>query len=533
MGVYLNPGNEGFKEAIRSEIYVDKSMLIAYTNKVMDTTQKTMCISRPRRFGKSMAAEMITAYYGKGCDSRSLFENLKIANTLEFEEHLNQYYVIHVDMNTFRHKRVAGSREKISAMDAIDLFHMEVIKELREEFGDCVEETAVDLPTVLVNIHEHTGEKFIIIVDEWDTIFREDKQDVKAQEAYIDLLRGLFKDSTSKKFLKLAYITGILPIKKYGTQSALNNFKEFTMINAGQLSEYVGFTEDEVFELCKQYNMNFVEAKRWYDGYSFRKIHHVYSPNSVVNAMLDGEYDNYWTRTETYESLKSYISMNYDGLQDAIVQMIAGGRCKVNPGKFQNDMTSFESKDDILTLLIHLGYLAYNQDQKEVYIPNEEVRSEFKNAIEDTGWDSVIQAIKASDNLLKATWQKDSEKVALGIEKVHMENTSILSYNDENSLSCVISLAYYNAINEYILVREMPAGKGYADVVFLPRKHSDKPAMIVELKYGKSVDGAIEQIKEKQYFKGLEEYKGSLLLVGINYDKEKKTHQCSIEEMVW
>ena len=533
MGVYLNPGNEGFQETIRSEIYVDKSMLIAYTNKVLDTAQKTVCISRPRRFGKSMAAEMITAYYGKGCDSKALFENLRIAEIPDFEKHLNKYNVIHVDMNTFRHKRVQGTREKISATDAVDLFHMEIIKELREEFGACVEEGAADLPTVLVNIYEHTGEKFIIIIDEWDTIFREDKQDQNAQEAYIDLLRGLFKDVNSKKFLKLAYLTGILPIKKYGTQSALNNFNEFTMTNPSVLAEYVGFTEDEVMSLSSKYEMDFEEVKRWYDGYSFRKIHHVYSPNSVVNAMLAGDFDNYWTRTETYESLKSYISMNYDGLKDSIVQMVAGGSCKVNPDKFQNDMTSFESKDDILTLLIHLGYLAYDQDKREVYIPNEEVRSEFKNAIEDTGWDSVIHAIKASDDLLKATWQMDGEAVARGIEEVHMANTSILSYNDENSLSCVISLAYYNAINEYILVREMPAGKGYADVVFLPRKHSDKPAMIIELKYDQSAEGAISQIKDKQYFKVLDDYKGKLLLVGINYDKEKKEHQCIIEEREW
>lgn len=532
MGIYLNPGNEGFRTAISSKIYVDKTGLLEYTNSVLDSEQGRICISRPRRFGKSIAAEMLVAYYGKGYSSDELFQGLKIEKASDYRNHLNQYNVIHVDMNTLRHRRIAGTRDKISAMETVDRFHMEVIRELREEFGECVKEQVTDLPTALMNVYEATGDKFVIIIDEWDTLFREDKQDERAQEAYIDMFRGLFKDAPSKKFLKLAYITGILPIKKYGTQSALNNFDEFTMTNPSVLAEYVGFTEDEVKALCTEYDMDFAETKRWYDGYSFRKVQHLYSPNSVVKAMCRRDFDNYWTRTETYESLKNYICMNYDGLKDTIVRMLAGASDKVNSNKFQNDMVSFESKDDILTLLVHLGYLAYNQDTQQVYIPNEEVRSEFKNAIEETGWDSVIRAIETSDALLKATWNEDSDAVATGIQKVHMENTSILQYNDENALSCVVSLAYYNAINEYTLVREMPAGKGFADIVFLPRKHSDKPAMIMELKYDGSVDSALNQIKTKQYASALNGYKGTVLLVGINYDAKSKEHQCKIEKMI-
>lgn len=265
--------------------------------------------------------------------------------------------------------------------------------------------TDEDLPLALTNVNKFCGEQFIII-DEWDTIFREDKEDTEAQKQYIELFRGLFKNSNSQNFLALAYITGILPIKKYGTQSALNNFREFTMINPKVLAEYVGFTEKEVQRLCQEYEMDFEEARKWYDGYSFRRVQHIYSPNSVINAMLDAEFDNYWTRTETYESLKYYITMNFNGLKDAVVQMIAGARCKVNPDKFQNDMTSFESRDDILTLLVHLGYLAYDFKEKQVYIPNEEVRSEFRNAIEGAGWDAVIKAISASEGILQATMKK-------------------------------------------------------------------------------------------------------------------------------
>lgn len=530
MGIYVNSGNEGFKSALNSQIYIDKTGMLEYTNRVLNTESRYICVSRPRRFGKSITAQMLVAYYDKTCDSKEMFRNFEIAKSPDFEKHLNQYNVIHVDVNDFLHRTDFETKQPVTAMQAIALFQSNIIEELKAIFPDSVIEMDVDLPTTLAKIHADTGTQFIIIIDEWDTLFREKKQDAKAQNAYIELLRGLFKDARSKKFLKLAYLTGILPIKKYNTQSALNNFDEFTMTNPLVFSKYVGFTKDEVQSLCKQYDMDFDEIQYWYDGYSFKDDLHIYNPNSVVKAMIFGECNNYWTRTETYESLRGYISMNFDGLKDAVVQMIAGGRYKVNPDKFQNDMVSFHSKDDILTLLIHLGYLAYDFMKREAYIPNEEVRGEFRNAIEDSGWEPVIDAIEASDRLLKATWEKDELVVAKGIEKVHMEQISVLSYNDENSLSCVISLAYYNAINEYTLVREMPAGKGYADIVFLPRKHSDKPAMVVELKYDQSAEGAIEQIKERKYMQILEAYRGNILLVGINYDKKNKEHHCRIEE---
>ena len=313
------------------------------------------------------------------------------------------------------------------------------------------------------------------------------------QRKYIDLLRGLFKGEQSKDFVKLAYITGILPIKKYKSESALNNFDEFTMTSPSRLAEYVGFTEQEVVSLCKDYDMDFSEAARWYDGYSFPCMKHVYSPNSVVRAMLAGEYDNYWTKTVTYESLKEYISMNFDGLKDCVIQMLAGGRCRVNTDTFENDMTSFKSRDDVLTVLIHLGYLAYDKGRKEVYVPNEEVRTAFANAVSGTDWTPVVEAIQRSEKLLADTWRKDEQAVAKGVEAVHMANASLLEYNNENTLICVIALAYYNAVNEYTLVREMPSGNGYADLIFLPGKQSDKPVMIVELKYNRSAEGLLNR----------------------------------------
>ena len=531
MGIYLNPGNEGFKSALRSKIYIDKTGLLEYTNSVLDTEQRYICVSRPRRFGKSMAAEMLVAYYDKSCDSKGLFQGRKIAKSEDFNEHLNQYDVIHVDMNSLCHKRDRKTKQEISATEAVNLFHLVIIGELRKVFPESVEEDDVDLPGVLAQINEDTGTKFVIIIDEWDAIFREDKEDEIAQKEYITLLRGLFKDAPSKKFLKLGYLTGILPIKKYGTESALNNFDEFTMLEPDMLAEYVGFTEEEAIGLYEEHGMDFEEAKRWYDGYHLTENLHIYNPKSVVDSVRRRKIGNYWTSTETYESLKYYISMNFDGLKDAIIQMVAGERCKIDTTTFENDMISFRNRDDVLTVLVHLGYLSYHARTKEVTIPNEEVRAAFIRAIKKSNWNYVIEAIADSDELLKATWQKDSDAVAAAIDRVHSENTSILNYNDENALSCVITLAYYNAVNEYTLIRELPTGYGFADMVFLPRKNSDKPAMVVELKWNQSAPGAITQIKEKKYVQALREYQGDLLLVGINYDKESKKHACVIEQL--
>lgn len=416
MGIYFNPGNEGFKRVLRSKIYIDKTDLLEYTNSVLETEQSYICISRPRRFGKSIAAEMLVTYYDKSCDSKELFQGYKIAQSTDYTEHLNQYDVIHIDVNYVR-------GQSISAMETVDNIQRFVIEELKESYPDGICDTDCKLPVALTKINQKYGVKFIIIIDEWDAIFRENKNDETAQKEYITLLRGLFKDAPSKKFLKLGYLTGILPIKKYGTESALNNFDEFTMTNPRRLSEFVGFTEQEVVDLCKEYDMDFEEVKRWYDGYSFKNTKHVYNPNSVVKAMLDGECSNYWTSTETYESLKFYISMNFDGLKDSIIQMLAGGRCKVDTNTFENDMVSFQSRDDVLTVLIHLGYLAYDKKTQEAMIPNEEVRSAFIHAIKKCNWNYVIDAIAASDALLQATWRKDEEAVAEGAITQIKENS--------------------------------------------------------------------------------------------------------------
>jgi len=305
-------------------------------------------------------------------------------------------------------------------------------------------------------------------------------------------------------------------------------FKEISILNPTPLEEFMGFTEKEVKDLCLKYNMDYLKMKDWYDGYYMTDDLSVYNHRSVVYALLDKKYENYWSATESYEALKVYIDMNYDGLKDDIVKLLAGENVYLNTNKFQNDMTTFKSKDDVLTLLIHLGYLGYNSSAQTCYIPNKEVTSSFIASIEDSSWNETTKALLNSQALLEATWQKDEELVARYIEEAHLD-TSILTYNNENALSYTISIAYINARNHYTMIREMPSGKGYADMMFIPK--TDKPAMIVELKWDQDVKTAITQIKEKNYPQVLEKYKDNLLIVGISYDKKTKKHKCQIEEI--
>lgn len=405
MGRYLNPGNEAFKISVSSEIYVDKSNLISFTNKRLGQEKRYICVSRPRRFGKSMTANMLCAYYDKSCNSKDLFHHLNIFQNEKFEQYLNQYDVIFLNIQHFLRK--AGSPENLA-----NYIEEKVLAEIRKVYGNLIDETETSLPDALASVFKQKDQSnrgFIFIIDEWDCIFRENKDNKQAHKYYLDFLKDLFKDRT---YVKLAYMTGILPIKKYGTHSALNIFDEFSMTSPKHLAQYVGFTEEEVKELCTIYHMNFSEAQRWYDGYQFKNIKHIYNPKSIVDAMIDEEFKSYWNNTETYEALKVYIDMNFDGLKDAIIAMLGNINCQIDIGTFQNDMTNFLRKDDVLTLLIHLGCLAYNETTRTVFIPNEEVREEFLRVIRTSGWNEVIRAISHSERLLAETLQQNEQTVA-------------------------------------------------------------------------------------------------------------------------
>ncbi|UTY40151.1 ATP-binding protein [Allocoprobacillus halotolerans] len=517
MGIYLNPDNIQFLEAFNKEIYVDKSLLIQQVEYLKKNVNKYICVSRPRRFGKSTDANMLVAYYSKGCDSSDLFNHLKISQTEQYEIHLNNHNVFHLNMQDFLSK--THNIEKMIALLAKLLF-----REIKKFFSDVDFIDSSNLVQIIEDIYAETGTQFIFIIDEWDCIFREYKNDKDAQKTYLDFLRNLLKD---KPYVELAYMTGILPIKKYGTHSALNMFEEISMIDAGPLPEFMGLTETEVENLCLQHHVSYDEMKQWYDGYQVRDDLSTFSPQSVISAIVCKKFGNYWTSTETYEALQVYIDMNFDGLKDDVIKLLAGENVPVQTSSFQNDMTTLKSKDDVLTLLIHLGYLGYNDSHQTCYIPNKEVIDSFVNSIRNSDWKEPTKALLNSQKLLEATCNQDEEMVAKYIEEAHLD-TSILTYNNENALAYTLSIAYIYARNHYTIIREMPTGKGFADMVFIP--YHDKPAMIVELKWKQDVQTAITQIKEKKYPKELEKYKDNLLIVEITYDPQTKKHTCHIEK---
>ena len=524
MGRFLNPDYSAFETALNSEIYIDKTGLLAYTNKVINTKQAFICNSRPRRFGKSVTADMLTAYYSKGCDSADIFADYEISHAGDFRQHLNKYDVIHLDIQWC----LAPAK---GAAGVVSYIEKSVIAELKEKYPNIISEETVSLPEAMSEIYTVTGNKFIVIIDEWDILIRDEANNRDEQENYINFLRGMFKGTEPTRFISLAYLTGILPIKKMKTQSALNNFDEFTMLDAGALASYIGFTELEVEKLCDKYHKDFAEVKRWYDGYVLEN-QQVYNPKAVVSVMLRGNFQSYWSQTGTYEVVVPLINMDFDGLKQAIIEMVSGSTVEVDTGTFQNDTVSFSSRDDVITYLIHLGYLAYDQRKQCAFIPNEEIRQELLAAAKKTKWNELQEFEYQSEQLLEATLDREETLVADYIEQIHMEYASAIQYHNENSLSSVISIAYLSAMQYYFKpVREMPTGRGFADFVFLPKPEyiQQYPAMVVELKWNKSAQTALNQIADKKYPESLRQYTGEVLLVGINYDKKSKKHECGIE----
>ncbi len=468
-----------------------------------------------------MAAEMLLAYYDHSCDSRSLFADLEIASHPSFEEHLNKYPVIYLDMTRFT-----------SGNDG-DNVVSEVEKRVRDDvasvYPDIPQKSDDDLMDFLLRVAGKTGERFIFIIDEWDAPCRIYSDKPQTMDRYVDWLRRMFKDVTAIQAFAGVYLTGILPIKKYKTQSALNNFKEYSMVTPGALARYFGFTKEEAKGLAERHGMDFDALEMWYDGYQIGVEMSMFNPNSVMEAISNEWCENYWSKTGAFDAVSEYIDMNYEGLKDDIIDLLSGGRCAVDPAGFSNDISEIRSRDDVLTVLIHLGYLTYDRRVQECFIPNLEVAKEMENAIKANNWKEVVTALKYSRDLLKATLRGDSEYVAHSLRAIHSDETSVFSYNDENSLACVISLAYYYARNDYHVHREYLTGEGYADLVLIPRKNVSSPALVIELKYDKSTQTAISQIKTRNYPQAVADYTGDILLVGINYDKDTKQHECQIE----
>ena len=523
MGMYLNPGNEGFARARKSR-YVDKSKLLAHINQTIDGSHNLLCISRPRRFGKSYAAQMLCAYYDKDCDSSRLFSDLAIAQDPTYPVYLNQYNVIYLDMTN-----IIG---KTCAAEMIDYIQSSITKEILAEYDGLQAGNSLD--ETLLNAVSLSGRKFVMIIDEWDAPLRERPE---LEKDYLQFLRMLFKSSgTTARIFAAAYMTGILPIKKDGSESAISDFDEYTMLDPGEYQEFIGFTEEEVRKLCAEKDLDFKKAKRWYDGYSFDHFSSIYNPYSIMQALQRNRFKSYWRQSSAADALEDYIKADFDGLFTSVLELLNGLEIPVYTESFNNDIRSVKSKDDVLTMLIHLGYLAYNADKGTVRIPNEEIRLEFAGSVRDVKNTESGKRLMESRKLIQDTVAMDAPTVAAEIERVHALISSPIHYNNEQALRCTIQIAYYAYVDEYIKFEELPSGDGFVDVVFLPKRTSRLPALLIELKWNQAAEGAIGQIKGKHYVDALKDYGGEILLVGISYDRNdkenKRKHSCVIEKYV-
>ena len=523
MGMYVNPGNEGFARILANGSYVDKTGLIALVSAVVDTSDNMVCVTRPRRFGKTFAAESLVAYYSVGCDSRELFEGLEISRDPSFGQHLNAYNVVRLDMSAFSEKEdVAGA-----VTDRL-------IGELRREYSDVTLRTeAIDL--AFNDVVDATGRRFVFVVDEWDAPLRE-RRSKRSQEGWIHLLRLLFKNLTfTSKVVAAAYMTGILPIVRYGTQSALSDFHEYTVLRPHSFAPYVGFTDEEVERLASRYDMDLTELRRWYDGYELsyvekgvRSTVRAFAPYSVMVACQCGEVGPYWVESEAFRALLLYIDLDFDGLQQAMLQALGGACVPVRTTKFANDMHEVASVDDALTLLCHLGYLVFDPKTRTARVPNAEVAGELRDALFESRHAGVARIVRESDALLRAVWDADEQAVAAGLARAHDNGCAPQYYSDEQALRAVVRSALISAVDHYAEVQELPSGRGVADIVYLPRRGDPAPALVVELKWDRPVRAAIDQIRDRDYPHVLRTWGGPIMLVGVTYDPKSKEHVCEI-----
>ena len=521
MGIYLNPGSENYRSMLKASIYVDKTMMLKTLNDFIDRDNKYICVSRPRRFGKTIAQNMIASYYSKGSDSHDLFGKLKISKAEGYEDKINKYNVIKIDLNS-EYQNTLNKDRLIQRLTA------EIGKEMGRTFPG-VEFTEEDsLAQMILRVYSETGQTFIILIDEYDVLVREQAHEALFNE-FLSFLNGLFKSDTLRPAISLACLTGILPIVRDKVQSKLNNFEEYTILDSKELTEFVGFVPEEVKALCEEWGMDYGECRQWYDGY-YQNGYEIYNPESVVKSMYNRKYSNYWGKTSSYRVINDRLEEKFKGSKDTVIQMLAGEEVPVNVSRYLNTMDCFATLDDALTYLIHIGYLAYNEEEESCRIPNLEIRKEWANAVAVMSDQEITDSIiSASKELLNSTIKGDEEAVAKALDESHIHVTSNRSYNNEDALQSAIYLAYIYALNKYTVVKEMTTGKGFADVVFIPYV-PDMPAMIIELKHDKCAESAIDQIKEKKYFDSLKDYRGGLLFVGVNYNEKDKTHECRIEK---
>ena len=519
MTVYLNTNKclENYKELFKEKYFVDKSEIITLLNDKISTKSKYVCITRPRRFGKSSVADMLGAYYSKAVDSKDIFDTLKISKENQYEEHLNKYNVINISFNTIPDKNKTYD-------EYIGLVQSGIIDDIKSMYP------TLDIKNYYTISHmlAATNDKFIFIFDEWDYIFNNNLF-AENQNDFLEFLRNMLKD---QPYVSLAYMTGVLPIKKYSSGSALNMFDEFTMLNDMIYGDYFGFTEEEVIDLCKRQDaISFEYISDWYNGYLTEEGTRIYNPRSVVKALQSKKCKSYWTNTGAMDEVEEYLKYNTLEIRDDVIEMVAGQEIDITiEEEFRAGQGTPTTKKEIYSAMIVLGFLAYYDGYLK--IPNKELMKEFQKALKGESFGYVSEIIENSRKMLKSTVNGDTKVVEEILHDIHNSEIPILKYSDENSLSCVLTLAYLSARDTYRVEREEKSGKGYTDFSFHPRRKNDIP-FIVELKKDDTPKNAIKQIRQKEYVqKFRSEFKNrKVLAVAICYNSDTKEHSCTIEEI--
>ena len=536
MVFYMNSASPGalYKSETENPYFVDKSQLLEALIPFVQQGNKHICITRPRRFGKTVMANMIGAFFGKGSDTQDIFDTLQISASPLYKDNLNQHNLIYIDFSKM-------PAECSSYTSYISRIEKRLKADLLKDFPDaeCSMEDA--LWDILDSIFDaYHGQKFLFVMDEWDYIFHRDFILDKDQKRYLQFLSNLLKDHA---YVSMSYMTGILPISKYSSGSELNMFMEFKMTSMAMFGEYFGFTDEEVdvlydkyLHLCKDPQVSREGLREWYDGYFTASGRRLYNPRSVVMALRFNQLSNYWTSSGPYDEIFYYIRNDIEHIRDDLALMISGEGIDARVEEFAASAMDLRTKNQIYSAMVVYGLLTYTKGK--VFIPNRELMFKYEELLRsEKSLGYVYRLANISDQMLKATLSGDTNRMAEILQLAHNTETPILSYNNETELAAVVNLVYLSARDRYRVEREDKAGKGFVDFIFYPENPADT-GLILELKAGHSPEEAIRQIREKQYalrFRGKpgekERYTGQILGVGISYDKNTKEHHCKIEQL--
>ena len=535
MGVYLNNTSsyEAYRKVKNSPYFVDKSHILTKIIPRIETSENCLCITRPRRFGKSVIANMMAAFFSKGCNAEELFDSSRISLCDNYKSQLNQYNVISLSLNRIPNN-CASYRQYIDRIEG------RLKRDLIHSFPDaeiCEQDALWD---ILTDIYaQENSAKFIFILDEWDYIFHRDFVTEEDKASYIDFLSNLLKD---QPYVSLAYMTGILPIAKYSSGSELNMFAEYTMAAEELYSEYFGFTEKEVDILFEKYlnresnpQITREGLRIWYDGYHTKSGERVYNPRSVVLALTNNNLGNYWTSSGPYDEIYYYVQHNIAAVQDDLVQMVSGIPVTAKISEYAATSMRLLTKEEILSAMVVYGFLTYENGC--VSIPNKELMDRFNEMLmKEQSLGYIYQLAQKSEKMLSATLAGNTDMMTEILEYAHNTESPLLSYSSEAELTMIVNLVYLQARDRYRIEREDKAGIGYVDFIFYPEIDRKADGIILELKVDHTAEEAIQQIKEKKYLTKFQgklgqkpRYTGRILGVGIAYYKDTKKHECKIE----